>query len=368
MDHCSVELIGVSKVFGQTAGRHERVVAVDEVSFQLRQGELLTLLGPSGCGKTTTLRMVGGFELPSAGRILLDAKDISNVPPNHRDTAMVFQSYALFPHMTVQENVAYGLQLRKMNRRTVAEKVRRILGLVGLEGLESRPPGALSGGQQQRVALARALVVEPSVLLMDEPLSNLDAKLRTQMRVEIRKIQQELNITSIYVTHDQEEAMSLSDRIAVMNKGRIEQIGSATEVYARPGTRFVADFMGKKTSFLDGECVGANEQGLLVRVLGVTLAFPSALRLAPGRPVELVVRPEAVDVGPVDQGTFVGRVSHVSYLGSQIAYEIKLADLTVSAEVAYPLERETYDRGTEVGISLRASSVHLLPAQEAAGE
>ena len=368
MDHCSVELIDIRKVFDQAAGGREHVAAVDGVSFQLRQGELLTLLGPSGCGKTTTLRMVGGFEMPTAGQILLEGKDISNVPPNRRDTAMVFQSYALFPHMTVYENVAYGLQLRKMNRRVIEEKARRILGLVGLEGLESRPPGALSGGQQQRVALARALVVEPRVLLLDEPLSNLDAKLRTQMRVEIRKIQQELNITSIYVTHDQEEAMSLSDRIAVMNKGRIEQIGTATEVYARPGTRFVADFMGKKTSFLDGECVGANEQGLLVRVLGVTLTFPTDLRFAPGKPVELVVRPEAVDVGPVSQGTFVGRVSHVSYLGSQIAYEIKLANLTISAEVAYPLERVIYDRGAEVGLSLRASSVHLLPGQEAAGE
>ncbi len=362
MDHSSVELIAVSKIFAQAAGRRERVVAVDEVSFQLRQGELLTLLGPSGCGKTTTLRMVGGFETPTAGQILLEGKDISNVPPNHRDTAMVFQSYALFPHMTVFENVAYGLHLRKMSRRAIGDKVRQILSLVGLEGMEHRPPGALSGGQQQRVALARALVVEPSVLLLDEPLSNLDAKLRTQMRVEIRKIQQELNITSIYVTHDQEEAMCLSDRIAVMHRGRIDQIGTPVEVYARPATRFVADFMGKKTAFLEGAVVGGEGQELKVKVLGAILPFRARPGLAAGTRVALVVRPEAVDIVAPGEGSFSGRITHVSYLGSEVSYELDLAGLAINAEIANPLEHQIFARGSEVGVNLRTPSIHLLTA------
>ena len=207
MNHYSVELQSVSKVFEHAGARWERVVAVDDVSIQLRKGELLTLLGPSGCGKTTTLRMIGGFEIPTRGDVLLEGKVITNLPPNRRDTAMVFQSYALFPHMTVFENVAYGLRMRKMGAGEIEDRVGHALTLVGLDGMERRPPGALSGGQQQRVALARALVVEPKVLLLDEPLSNLDAKLRAQMRIEIRKIQQSLGITSVYVTHDQEEAM-----------------------------------------------------------------------------------------------------------------------------------------------------------------
>ena len=361
MNHYSVELQSVSKVFEHAGARWEGVVAVDGVSIQLRKGELLTLLGPSGCGKTTTLRMIGGFEIPTRGEVLLEGKVITNLPPNRRDTAMVFQSYALFPHMTVFENVAYGLRMRKMSANEIAERVGRALTLVGLDGMERRPPGALSGGQQQRVALARALVVEPKVLLLDEPLSNLDAKLRAQMRIEIRKIQQSLGITSVYVTHDQEEAMSLSDWVSVMNSGRIEQMGTPTQVYARPATRFVADFMGRKTSFLPGAAVGTDGDEVMVSIFDDVLPFRAVPDILPGQSVELVVRPENVDVVAPGHGGFPGRVVHAAYLGSQITYEIAVCGFTVTAEVPNPEEREIFTRGSHVGVVLRTRSIHLLP-------
>ncbi len=361
MDWYSVELLDVSKIFGHRGAGFEPIVAVDGISLQLIQGELLTLLGPSGCGKTTTLRMVGGFETPTAGRILLDGKVINNVPPHKRDTAMVFQSYALFPHLTVFENVAYGLRMRKMDSSTIATKARQALSLVGLEGMEERQPGSLSGGQQQRVALARALVVEPKVLLLDEPLSNLDARLRAQMRIEIRKIQQALNMTSMYVTHDQEEAMSLSDRIAVINHGKIEQIGTPQEVYAQPVNRFVADFMGKKTAFLDGTVVSLDGNRVHVKVANSVLPFECVHNVSPGDKVELVVRSETVDIVPSGKGTFPGRIVHAAYFGSQISYEVDLFGTVIAAEIPNPQERDIFPRGSEVGIDLRTRSIHILP-------
>ncbi|MEM0066581.1 MAG: ABC transporter ATP-binding protein, partial [Sulfolobales archaeon] len=227
----SIELVQVSKRFG-------KVLAVDKVSVEIEKGEFFTFLGPSGCGKTTTLRIIAGLEIPDEGRVIMDGADITYLPPHKRDTAMVFQNYALWPHMTVFENVAYGLKVRKYPKEEIRRKVKEVLELVRLEGLEDRYPTQLSGGQQQRVALARALVVEPKALLLDEPLSNLDAKLRIEMREELKRIQKSLNITAVYVTHDQEEAMVLSDRIAVMNRGRVVQIGSPEELYGRPKTLF----------------------------------------------------------------------------------------------------------------------------------
>jgi iron(III) transport system ATP-binding protein len=222
-------LENITKIF-PSRGNIAEVVAVHDVNLEIQKGELVTLLGPSGCGKTTTLRMIAGFEFPTSGTIALDGREINSLPPHKRDMSMVFQSYALFPHLTVFENIAYGLNVQRLNKKTIAERVGRVLDLVHLQGYGDRAPGQLSGGQQQRVALARALVMEPKVLLMDEPLSNLDAKLREEMRTEIRRIQKTLNITSVYVTHDQIEAMTLSDRIVVMNEGLIEQIGSPVEV------------------------------------------------------------------------------------------------------------------------------------------
>jgi iron(III) transport system ATP-binding protein len=218
--------------------------AVSHISLQIRDGELFTLLGPSGCGKTTLLRLIGGFHKPDGGEIFFGPRAVAGIPPYERNIGMVFQNYALWPHMTIFENIAYGLKLKKFAREKISSKVQHALGLVNLKGLEKRYPGQLSGGQQQRVALARALVLNPDVLLLDEPLSNLDAKIRLQVRAEIRKLQKELAITTIYVTHDQEEALTLSDRIAVMNHGKVQQIGSPRDLYARPENPFVADFIG----------------------------------------------------------------------------------------------------------------------------
>src|SRR5512136_14154 len=233
------------------------VSAVDDVSISIEKGQFVTLLGPSGCGKTTTLRLIAWFEFPTSGHIIVDNQRLEEVPPNRRDMAMVFQSYAIFPHLNVFENIAYGLNVQRRPQAEVKQRVDRVLELVELTGLENRAPNQLSGGQQQRVALARALIMEPKVLLMDEPLSNLDAKLREQMRTEIRRIQQRLQITSVYVTHDQAEAMTLSDLIVVINAGRVEQVGTAQDLYQRPANRFVADFIGT-ANFLPGKVVSSS--------------------------------------------------------------------------------------------------------------
>jgi iron(III) transport system ATP-binding protein len=284
-------------------GTGTEVTAVDDVSLAIDQGEFVTLLGPSGCGKTTTLRLIAGFEVPTRGHISLDGRALDDVPPNRRDMAMVFQSYALFPHLSVFENIAYGLRLKKLSSVAMRRKIAEALRLTELSGLEQRAPNQLSGGQQQRVALARALVMEPKVLLFDEPLSNLDAKLREQMRAEIRRVQQTLGITSVYVTHDQAEAMTLSDRIVVMHQGRVVQIGTAAEIYRRPASRFVADFIGK-ANFLSARVVSASpEGGLDLEVFGRVLRLPVPDSPPyPGEHVTLLVRPEAILVARSGDG------------------------------------------------------------------
>src|SRR5512147_569314 len=238
--------------------------AVSHVSLDIRDGELFTLLGPSGCGKTTILRLIGGFHKPDHGEIYFEGKPVSPLPPYERNIGMVFQNYALWPHMTISNNIAYGLKLKRFSGSEIAEKISRALKLVNLTGLENRYPGQLSGGQQQRVALARALVLNPDVLLLDEPLSNLDAKIRIQVRAEIRKLQKELGITTIYVTHDQEEALTLSDQIAVIHQGKIQQIGSPRDLYARPENPFVADFIGIN-NLIPGEVQEIREKRMKVR-------------------------------------------------------------------------------------------------------
>ena len=255
-----VRLVELTKRFGD-------LVAVDRVNLDIREGEFFSLLGPSGCGKTTTLRMIGGFELPTSGRIELRGHDITHEPPERRPVNMVFQSYALFPHLTVADNVAFGLRRRKVPDPDVRRRVGAALELVRLQGYDRRRPDQLSGGQQQRIALARALVCEPTVLLLDEPLGALDLKLRRQLQVELKRIQIEVGITFVYVTHDQEEALALSDRIAVMNGGRVEQLGSPEELYDRPATRFVADFIGT-TNLLAGTLESVSTTGAVVRLEG----------------------------------------------------------------------------------------------------
>ena len=281
-----VELRNVSKVYKDT-------VAVDDVSLHIRDREFVALLGPSGCGKTTTLRMLAGFIRPDGGQILIDGHDVTDLPPERRPTAMVFQSYALWPHMTVADNVAFGLRLRKLARNVVEERTARMLDVVGLPGVTKRYPSQLSGGQQQRVALARALVLGPKILLLDEPLSNLDAKLRVRMRDEIRRIQQERQITTVYVTHDQEEALTMADRIAVMNKGVLQQVGDALDIYDRPATAFVADFIGS-SNLLSGTLRVAGASA--VAEVGTARVPVDADGLADGTAVTVSARPEDMEV------------------------------------------------------------------------
>jgi iron(III) transport system ATP-binding protein len=352
-----IERLG--KTFVSPDDASASVVAVDDVTLSFRKGQLVTLLGPSGCGKTTLLRMIAGFEEPTAGDIYFGTTRVNELAPNRRDAAMVFQSYAIFPHLDVFDNIAFGLRLKRLPRATIRERVDRVVELVGLEGLTRRPPSQLSGGQQQRVALARCIVMEPRLLLFDEPLSNLDAKLRDQMRVEIRELQQRLGITSVYVTHDQIEAMALSDVVVVMNEGRVEQVGGPVEVYARPASRFVADFIGK-ANFLEGRAVDDQT----IEVAGVRVDVPNGVPHPPGRAVTAVVRPEALTLhqGGGGQGTLRGRVVRSAFLGSlgEVVVEVPgqgswLIDVPNAAEVGLPRV------GDEVGVTPSSRSVHVLP-------
>ncbi len=358
----SLVLEAVSKTFPQHDGQGE-IHAVDQVSLTIHEGEFVTLLGPSGCGKTTTLRLISGFELASDGRILLDGKDISNRPPNKRDMAMVFQSYALFPHMTVSKNIAYGLRVQRVAGKELKERVERVLDLMDLHGLGGRRPNELSGGQQQRVALARSLVVEPRVLLFDEPLSNLDAKLRVQMRSEIRNIQRRLNITSVYVTHDQVEAMALSDRIVVMNQGKIEQIGSPEEIYRRPTSRFVADFIGR-ANFLEARIESVEGDQAEVELLGQCVHVPVTFSVAVGDRLTAVLRPEALSLLE-DPQLVQGVVEQAMYLGSSIDYVVQVNDQKLIVVETDPRAQFVFREGQTLGVTFAPSTVHLLPPTDA---
>ncbi|HET7829695.1 MAG TPA: ABC transporter ATP-binding protein [Candidatus Limnocylindrales bacterium] len=306
-----IQLDRVAKRFGD-------VTAVDEVTLDIAAGEFFSLLGPSGCGKTTTLRMIGGFELPTSGRILLRDRDVTRDPPDKRAVNMVFQHYALFPHLTVGDNIAFGPKRQGMPKDEIRQRVGECLALVRLEGYEKRKPAQLSGGQQQRVALARALANRPNVLLLDEPLGALDLKLRRQLQVELKRIQSEVGITFVYVTHDQEEALTMSDRIAVMNAGRVEQLGSPEELYERPHTRFVADFMGT-TNLLRGAVEGDR-----VRLRSGELVTAPVAGLEDGAAVELSVRPEAVSFTTAGSpGAVPACVEQAAYLGTSLSYLVR---------------------------------------------
>lgn len=331
--------------------RFGRVVAVDDLSLQVPAGKLVTLLGPSGCGKTTTLRIVAGLERPDQGRVWIGEEDVTPLLPAQRGVTMVFQTYALFPHMSVFENVAYGLRVMRLPQSEVTRRVEEALNLVGLGGLEGRSPAQLSGGQQQRVALARALVMNPRVLLFDEPLSNLDAKLRKRVRGEIRALQRQLGITALYVTHDQLEALALSDVVAVMSAGRIEQVGPPVEIYRRPRNRFVADFIGEANLL-----PGSYEEGH-VRVGPYTFAFRQD-GLVSG-PVTVMVRPEAVRLAQEGDG-LPGRVRSTFFLGAGVEYlvETPVGDVSV-AEPYRPGEEVVGD--AEVRVRFDPAGVYLLP-------
>ena len=354
-----LQLNNVSKVFVSRGGVGE-VIAVDQVDLNIQEGELVTLLGPSGCGKTTTLRMIAGFEFPTSGDILLDGEIINTLPPHKRNMSMVFQSYAIFPHLNVYENIAYGLKVQNRPKAERDERVERVLNLVELEGFGNRAPNQLSGGQQQRVALARALIMEPKVLLMDEPLSNLDAKLREQMRSEIRRIQKYLGITSVYVTHDQAEAMTISDWIVVMNEGRIEQIGTPTEVYRAPTTQFVADFIGR-ANFIDGIVDSVNGDTVAVKIIGQQLNIPTAKRkFQAGQSVVVVARPEmmSIDTG---EAHATGIVAQAAYLGNHIEYVVDIQGQKLAIMESDPRRMTVHPEGTEVGLRFIEECLYVLP-------
>ncbi len=356
-----VSFQNIRKVFKDSHSQKD-VVAVDDFSIDLKPGELLTLLGPSGCGKTTVLRMLAGFENPSAGDIFLDGKKITHLLPNQRNSAMVFQSYALFPHMNVQSNIKYGLKLRKLPPDEMLKRYQKIIDIVGLRGYENRRPNELSGGQQQRVALARALVVEPSLLLFDEPLSNLDAKLRESMRVEIRRIQTRLSITSFYVTHDQQEAMSLSDRIVVMNKGRIEQIGSPQEIYHAPKTQFVADFMGV-TNFFEAEVTGETASHFRALTAGFEIEIPKRgdFPSPSGKTITILARPEEI---ALDQTSAIkAEIQEANYLGERWEIQLKMKNgiKIVSRFAADPMAGRPAE-GQVVGIRFNQNKITYLAA------
>ena len=323
----AVDVDGVSKRFVHRVKGD--VWAARDVRFTAAPGAFVTLLGPSGCGKTTTLRMIAGFEPPDEGRILFDGDDVTQLPVNRRNIGFVFQNYALFPHLSVHENVAYGLQVRGQPTAGVASKVGEVLALVGLAGYEQQFPAQLSGGEQQRVALARAIVIRPRVLLFDEPLSNLDAKLRVQMRGDIRELQRRLAITTIYVTHDQEEAMAVSDRIVVMNRGSIVQQGTAEDLYHRPASEFVATFVGR-VNLLAGSVVECSNGIAAVSALGgLFKARAGATPLAVGARTRLVVRPEAIAIDR--DGGLPARVTTRTFLGEKVEYGLRCADTDLQA-------------------------------------
>lgn len=349
-----VEISGLTKIF-PSHDRKGDFCAVDDVSLSIPAGQLVTLLGPSGCGKTTILRMLAGFELPTAGRIAIGGVDVTLTPPNRRDVGMMFQSYALFPHLTVFENVAYGLRVKKRPQEEIDRRVGDVLSLMQIDGFGSRTPNQLSGGQQQRVALARAVVCEPQVLLFDEPLSNLDAKMREYMREELRCIQQRLGITGIYVTHDQTEAMAISDSVVVMNRGRIEQTGTPRDIYLRPANRFVADFMGK-ANFVEVVVEEGNADRAHVNLFGLGLEVPVSGPALDYRDSALcVVRPEYISF--TSESPCLGTIARRTWLGDRIEYDIDVKGQKLTMTDSQLAE---YPPGTVVCLEFRTDSLRLV--------
>lgn len=334
-------------------------VAVDQLNLKIQSGDLVTLLGPSGCGKTTTLRMLAGFEFPTSGSILIGDKDISNVAPNKRDIGMVFQSYALFPHLTVYENVAYGLKIKRVNKAEMIERTNAVLEIMHLENLKDRPPSQLSGGQQQRVALARAIVTEPNVLLFDEPLSNLDAKLREYMRDELRKVQQRLGITSLYVTHDQTEAMAISDKVVIMNQGILQQADSPQDIYKKPKNHFVADFMGK-ANFVSSIIKDNDHEQIVLTILGEEISVDNDVGFVTqiGKGVDCVVRPEFWKIDKA--GKFIGVVRNTTYFGNSVEYEVEINGSLITFSDYEHIQNGLKIEGDEICLYLKEECVSIL--------
>ncbi|MEO1191584.1 MAG: ABC transporter ATP-binding protein [Pseudomonadota bacterium] len=354
----AIEALSLTKVFGNGP---DQVTALDRVSLQIRQNEFFTLLGPSGCGKTTLLRLIAGFEMPTGGDVLLNGRSVVDLPPNQRPVNTVFQSYALFPHMTVAQNVAFGLEMRGLSKAETKATVEEMLGLVQLGHLAGRRPSQLSGGQQQRVALARALANKPQVLLLDEPLSALDLKLRQGMRSELSALQHRTGLTFVFVTHDQEEALTMSDRIAVMSHGEVQQLGEPHEIYEQPMNRFVADFIGD-TNFVMAEVLGRDGELLRCRgESGLEILASAAGNPQNGERVTLAIRPEQVNLSAAN-GRHDGLVAQATYLGTDTSYELRLKDgLNLDVRVQNRRDGgEPFRAGDEVQITVPPGAARAL--------
>lgn len=345
-----VELKHISKSFEDT-------MVLDDLCLEVKENEFITLLGPSGCGKTTTLRIIGGFEKPDKGRVIFDGKDITDVPANRRSLNTVFQKYALFQHMTIEENIAFGLKIKKKSESYIRDKIKYALRLVNLDGYEKRKPSSLSGGQQQRIAIARAIVNEPKVLLLDEPLGALDLKLRQDMQYELMRLKEELGITFIYITHDQEEALTMSDKVVVMNQGYIQQMGTPEDIYNEPENAFVADFIGD-SNIIDGMML----EDKLVEILGhrfecVDVGFGT------NRPVDVVIRPEDVILGKVGEGTLDGVVTSLIFKGVHYEMDVMAGgyEWLVHSTVCHPV-------GTKVSISVIPFNIQIMNKPESDDE
>src|SRR5699024_3454624 len=351
------------KAFPSRDHKEGEFKAVNNVSLSFKHGELTTLLGPSGCGKTTTLRMLAGFEYPSLGNVIIDNEDITNKPPNKRDVGMVFQNYALFPHLTVFENVSYGLKVKKLNKQEIKRKTDEVLLLMGLEELKDRSPSQLSGGQQQRVAIARAVVIEPKILLFDEPLSNLDTKLRQYMRQEIRNLQQRLGITSVYVTHDQEEAMAISDQVVILNEGEIQQVGTPLEIYLNPANSFVANFIGD-SNILTGTLLAINGAQININIEGTIVVINNDInsKMAVNEEVNCVIKPEFWSIS--EEGEFLVTVNQYTFLGSHIEYNVQLGSQTFSFFDYYHFENGVKEIGSEIRLKLRGELMKVIKKEK----
>ncbi len=349
-DNKLINLMNITKSYGET-------VVLDDLNLYIRENEFLTLLGPSGCGKTTTLRIIGGFETPNQGQVIFEGKDITKLPPNERQLNTVFQKYALFNHMTIAENIAFGLKIKKKSKSYIQDKIKYALKLVNLDGYENRMPDSLSGGQQQRIAIARAIVNEPKVLLLDEPLGALDLKLRQDMQYELIRLKNELGITFIYVTHDQEEALTMSDTIVVMNQGYIQQIGSPEDIYNEPKNAFVADFIGD-SNIIPSTMV----EDRLVNILGAN--FPCVdIGFGRNKPVDVVIRPEDIDLVPPEKGILTGRVTSLLFKG--VHYEM---EVTANGREWLVHSTDLFPVGSDVGIQVDPYDIQIMNKPESEDE
>lgn len=350
MSNKLIDFMNISKAYGMQT-------VLDDFNLYIRENEFLTLLGPSGCGKTTTLRILGGFETPDAGRVIFDGKDITDLPPNKRQLNTVFQKYALFTHMTIADNIAFGLKIKNKSKQYIHDKIKYALKLVNLDGFENRMPDSLSGGQQQRIAIARAIVNEPKVLLLDEPLGALDLKLRQDMQYELIRLKNELGITFLYVTHDQEEALTMSDTIVVMNQGYIQQMGSPEDIYNEPQNAFVADFIGE-SNIISGIML----EDKLVEILGAK--FPCVdVGFGKNKPVDVVIRPEDVDLLAPEEGTIQGIVTHLIFKGVHYEMEVQTNgfEWLVHSTDMFPV-------GQKVGIHVNPFDIQIMHKPESEDE